>query len=137
MLFLKDILAFHIFYVLQQPADERQPQFAVSLKISSEYLTIINDQSNVRDLEYQYQLLVNAVQVELMSFHLCSVAFVTDINDLLVIMVRRDGSTPGIAHEQNEQSSLKNKISCHVLRASNVCVGHYYIAIDLYLCLCI
>ncbi|XP_065912458.1 amyloid-beta A4 precursor protein-binding family A member 1-like isoform X2 [Dysidea avara] len=95
--------AHKVISLVKQPADERQPQFAVSLKISSEYLTMINDQSNV----------------ELMSFHLCSVAFVTDVNDLLVIMVRRDGSTPGVAREHNEQPSLKNKISCHVLQASN------------------
>ena len=66
------------------------------------------------------------LQVELMNFHLCSVAFVTDVNDLLVIMVRRDGTTPGVAREQNEQSSLRNKISCHVLQASNVCVRCYH-----------
>jgi len=65
---------------------------------------------------------------------------VTDINDLLVIMVRRDGSTSGVACEKNQQkdknqqSSLKQKISCHVLQASNVCVRHCcnVIAIDLH-----
>ena len=52
-----------------------------------------------------------------MSFHLCAVSFVTDIEDLLVIMVRRDSPTPGVAQEQTS----KNKISCHVLQAPNVC----------------
>ena len=55
-----------------------------------------------------------------MSFHLCAVSFVTDVEDLLVIMVKRDLAVPGVAQEQQSQTS-KNKISCHVLQAPNVC----------------
>lgn len=55
-----------------------------------------------------------------MSFHLCGVSFVTDVEDILVIMVKRDSAVPGVAQEQQVQTS-RNKISCHVLQASNVC----------------
>lgn len=56
-----------------------------------------------------------------MSFHLCAVSFVTDVEDVLVIMVKRDCPTPGVACEQQEHAS-KTKISCHVLQAPNVCI---------------
>lgn len=56
-----------------------------------------------------------------MSFHLCAVSFVTDVEDLLVIMVKRDCAIPGVAQDQQEEAS-KSKISCHVLQAPNVCV---------------
>ena len=55
-----------------------------------------------------------------MSFHLCAVSYVTDVEDLLVIMVKRDSPTPGVARDQQEQVP-KSKISCHVLQAPNVC----------------
>lgn len=55
-----------------------------------------------------------------MSFHLCTVAFVTDVKDLLVIMVKRDSPTPGVVDDMQQQTSSKVKISCHVLQATNV-----------------
>ena len=57
-----------------------------------------------------------------MCFHLCTVSFVTDVQDLLVIMVKRDSPIPGVARDQNEQVSKKSKIACHVLQAPNVCI---------------
>ena len=54
-----------------------------------------------------------------MCFHLCAVSFVTDVEDILVIMVKRDSPIPGVAHDQQEHVS-KNKIACHVLQAPNV-----------------
>ena len=76
---------------------------------------------------YSYSVCCNSkhvmlcLQVELMSFHLCTVSFVTDVEDILVIMVKRDCYTPGVACDQQEQEqSSKNKISCHVLQAPNV-----------------
>ena len=56
-----------------------------------------------------------------MCFHLCTVSFVTDVQDLLVIMVKRDSPIPGVAGDQREQVA-KSKIACHVLQAPNVCV---------------
>lgn len=112
--------AHEVIGVIKQPADERQPHFAVSLKISSENLAVINCLSNV----------------ELMSFHLCAVSFVTDVGDLLVIMVRRDHAIPGVAQNQQQQAS-KTKISCHVLQAPNVCVVslmHLFTSDNYYFC---
>ena len=56
-----------------------------------------------------------------MCFHLCAVSFVTDVEDLLVIMVKRDSPIPGVARDQQQQVS-KNKVACHVLQAPNVCI---------------
>ena len=71
-----------------------------------------------------------------MSFHLCAVSFVTDVGDLLVIMVRRDHAIPGVAQNQQQQAS-KTKISCHVLQAPNVCVVslmHLFTSDNYYFC---
>ena len=57
-----------------------------------------------------------------MSFHLCAVSFVTDVEDHLVIMVKRDPPTPGVVNDHQQQQVSKSKISCHVLQAPNVCM---------------
>ena len=77
----------------------------------------------MEDSQFMFILNPFGVQVELMSFHLCAVSFVTDVEDHLVIMVKRDSPTPGVVNDlQQQQQGSKSKISCHVLQAPNVCI---------------